>query len=190
MKKIALSLALLLGLGSCVGPAPELTPTPTAPHEIIRVDKPGCLPVSTKSIKAVLDSTGRFYYQKIMLPDGVINVDFSLDRTDENEGWARLFYEVLPGDTTTILSYNFSKADVNGEAQDAIRWGLDTVLRILGVELTDDAWADIMTIAAKPEKQDAWGTDYAGLVDETAGVRLIYGNLGEKVQVDVRGIER
>ena len=186
MKKIALLLALLLCLGSCAG-APGPTPTPTAPAEIIRVDKPGCLPVSTKSIKAVLDSTGRFYYQKLTLPDGVINVDYSLDRTDESEGYARLFYEVLPGDTTTILSYNFSKSDVNGEGLDAIRWGLDTILHIMEVDLTDEAWADIMAVAAKPEKQDAWGTDYAGFMDEKAGVRLVYGNLGEKVQVDVRG---
>jgi len=97
-----------------------------------------------------------------------------------------LFYEVLPENSTTILSYNFSKADVNSEGHDTIKWGLDLLLRIFETELTAEAWTDIMAVAAKGETEDAWGTDYEGYANKEAGIRLVYGNLGEKVQVDIR----
>ena len=188
MKKIAILLTFLLCLSACgnqeiiMPQTQNNTAIDIDASRLIRVDMPGYLPVSTKSIRDILDETGRFSYQRITFPESAIaNVYHHID-----EDLASLFYEVLPESTTTILSYNFSKNDVRGEGHDAIKWGLDLLLRIFGTELTVEAWADIMAVAAKSETVDAWGTDYEGYVDKDTGIRLVYGNLGEKVQIDIR----
>ena len=159
--------------------------------ELIRVSAPGCLPINTESIKTILSSTGRFAYNRISWPGGggaAADVYFELDKPDGDnaEGAAQAFYQVLDENTTQMISYNFSKTMVHGDKHDAVRWGLDLLLRIFGTALTDEIWADILAVAAKSETEDAWGTDYAGYADEATGIRLIYANLGSNVQIDIK----
>jgi len=158
--------------------------------KIVKVDAPDCLPVSTTSIREILSDTGRFAYDRISYPVGggaVADEFFRLDKTDSEGSYpARVSYQVLSGNTTQIISYNFNKSAINGNEHDAVKWGLGVLLRIFGAELTDNAWSDIMEVAAKSETEDAWGTDYEGYADEENGIRLIYANLGNNVQIDIR----
>lgn len=160
--------------------------------KLVKVEVFGCLPISTESIEDVLSSTGRFTYERITLTAApgcaIADIYFHLDQPagDDSGGAATVAYQILSENTTQIISYGFSKSAVNGDKHDDIKWGLDLTLHIFGTELTDETWADIMEVAAKSETEDAWGTDYEGFIDETNGIRLIYGNLGDSVQIDIR----
>lgn len=207
MKKYcALFMILAIFLCGCANNATPGQPSPTpaastaAPQSsqqsstpnvdassLIRVDAPGCLPVSTVSIQEALTRTGRFTFQQVQLPGGNTDVYFRLDQPDgEDSDTAHIAYSLFTEDTTQILSYHFSKADVCGEKQAAIKWGLDLILQIFGTRLTDSTWDDIMDIAAKSETADPWGTDYEGYASQSSGIRLIYANLGGNVQIDIR----
>ena len=159
--------------------------------KIIKVDDPGCLPVSTESIHDILSGAERFSYQRITnLPGGgaIADVYFELDKPDgkDSEGIASISYQILADNKTQIISYNFKKSAINGVNNNAIRWGANVLLHIFGAELTDEIWADIAIIANKSETEDPWGTDYEGYADEVSGIRMIYGNLGKNVQIDIR----
>ena len=199
MKKIYVLLILLLFcLCGCINSTQNNTISVDTPQDnsingidfskVIKIDAPGCLPISTKSIKEILDDTGRFTYNRITFPgSAAADLYFRLDKPDnEDSETARISYQVLPENTTNIISYNFAKSAVNGDKHDAIKWGLDILLHIFGVELTNEVWADIMEIAAISENDEAWGTDHEGHIDETNGIRLIYGNLGGNIQIDIR----
>jgi len=203
MKIISVLLILLiLCLSGCTGGGgqdnPIYTPDTNTPQvnsmidtdtsELITVDVPGRLPISTESIKAVLTDTGRFTYNRVELPEGNIDLHFSLDKPDgdDSAGAARISFSVVSENTTEIISYNFSKSDVGGNKQDTIKWGLNLILHIFGTELTDETWSDILDIASKSETVGAMGQDYEGYKNEACGIRLVYADLGENVQIDIR----
>lgn len=157
--------------------------------KIAKANEPECLPVKTTSIREILNGTGRFANTRIDFPErggALADEIFSLDKSDSDTKAAGISYQVLAGDTTQVISYNFSKHAVNGDEHEAIKWGLDLLLHIFGTQLTHEAWDDIMLVAAKAETEEAWGTDYAGFSYEESGIRLIYSNLGSGVQVDIR----
>ncbi len=201
MKNISILLVLLLFfLSGCTGKEKPANPVST-PYvvqenstieidnsELVKAEVQGRLPISTESIKAVLTDTGRFTHNRVELPGGNIDLHFSLDQPegDDFPGAARIFFCVLSENTTEIISYNFSKVTVNGNQQDAIKWGLNLILQIFDTGLTDEIWADIMEIASKSEDAGAMGTDYEGYSDEEAGIGLTYADLGETVQIDIR----
>ena len=91
--------------------------------KLVKIDAPGCLPISTKSIKEILDDTGRFTYNLIAFPgSAAADVYFRLDKPDnEDSETAHISYQVLPENTTHIISYNFEKSAVNGDSHDAIK---------------------------------------------------------------------
>jgi hypothetical protein len=203
MKRVSVLLILLIFcLSGCTGSRERANPVSTPDthvsqdnsvididtSKLVKVEVQGRLPISTESIKAVLTDTGRFTYNRVELPGGNIDLHFSLDKPDGDDfaGAARIFFSVLTENTTEIISYNFSKSEVNGNKQDTIKWGIDLVLHIFGTELTDETWADITEIASKLDDIGAMGADYEGYADEEAGIRLIYADLGENVQIDIR----
>ena len=154
--------------------------------KLIRVDVAGRIPISTDSIREMLLETGRFDFNKIPFENGVTDFNFSLDKNGGNDGTANMSFQVLPGKSTEIISYNFSKSAVKGSQSEDIKWGLDVLLHILEAELTDEAWSDILEIASKSQEVGKLGTDYEGYKNESAGIRLIYADLGKNVQIDIR----
>ena len=152
----------------------------------VPVEKPGYLPVSTDSIKDILKSTGRFEISEIPQMY-VVDVLCELDKTDESN-LAILWFAADEDNTTKKVSYNFKKDAVKDGHEDSIRWGLDVLMQILGDELTDDTWSDILAIAEKNESVGAFGTDYEGYANADTGIKLIYADLGNNVQIDIRAV--
>ena len=153
--------------------------------KIIRVNIAGRIPISTDSIRDILVETSRFNFSEIPFENGVTDYHFSLDKNGDNSS-ARLFFSVLPEKSTEIISYNFSKAAVKGNQSEDIKWGLDLLLHILGTELTDGTWGDILDIVSKSGTVGALGKDYEGYKNEACSIRLVYADLGENVQIDIR----
>ena len=153
---------------------------------LIRVEAIGRIPVSTDSIRDILQKTGRFEFKEIHFENGVSDYNFGLDKNGGNDCTAHLSFQVLPGMSTEIISYNFSKATVMSDQSEDIRWGLDTLLRIFETELTDETWEDILEVAESSEKVGALGVDHKGYENEHAGIRLIYADLGDNMQIDIR----
>lgn len=152
----------------------------------IRINIAGRIPIHTDSIKDILMETGRFQFSKIPLENGIIDYRFSLDKNEsEDKSAAGLFYSVLPENSTNIISYNFRKVDAKGNQGEDLKWGLDVLLHLFGTELTDKIWDDILDIASMSGTIGAMGKDYEGYKNETCGIRLVYADLGENVQIDI-----
>lgn len=152
---------------------------------IIRIEKAGFIPVSTDSIKNVLKSTRRFEISELPLLSGNIDVHCGLDITD-SDSIAHISFIVLDDNATTMVSYNFSKTAVQGQNERSVRWGLNVLLHIFNDSLTDDAWNDILAIAAKNDSVGALGKDYDGYSNADTGIKLIYADLGNNVQIDIK----
>lgn len=150
---------------------------------IVKIEESGCIPISTDSIKAVLEGTGRFEITEIPHLNG-IDVFCGLDKIDGNS-IADITFTVSDDNVTTMVSYNFSKDMVKHDMEGTIRWGLDVLLQILGDSLNDDTWDDIISIAEKNEEVIALGTNYDGYSNDDIGIKLIYADLGSNVQVDI-----
>ncbi len=163
---------------------PDNTPIKIDIDSIEKISNPGCIPVRTTSIKENLLATGRFEITEFSKPFGDVDVHFSLDNRKDNAAASVFFTEI--DETTTIISFNFSKKDINGDISASIRWGLDALLQTLGDCLNDDIWDDLLTIAAKSEDVGAFGTDFEGYSNQDTGLKLIYADLGNNVQVDIR----
>lgn len=150
---------------------------------IVKIEKSGHIPVSTDSIKAVLEETGRFEITEIPHLSGT-DVFCGLDKADGNS-IADISFTISDDNATSIVSYNFSKNTINQETESSVRWGLDILLHIFGDSLTDDTWNDIVSIVYKNEDVGALGTDYDGYSNINAGIKLIYADLGSNVQIDI-----
>lgn len=155
---------------------------------VIRVEKQGYIPISTDSIKSVLESTGRFEISEFPhMYDSYVDVICELDKVNENS-IASIFFTSADDNTAKMISYNFSKDALQGGDEVSIRWGLEVLMKILGDELTDDIWNDILSIAEKNESVGAFGTDYEGYSNSDTGIKLIYADLGGNVQIDIKAI--
>jgi len=153
---------------------------------VIRVEKQGYIPVSTDSIKNILKNTDRFEISEFQhMGDTYVDVFCELDKVDGNN-IASIFFTADGDNITKMISYNFSKDALQGEDESSIRWGLDVLIKILGDNLTDDIWNDILLLAEKNESVDAFGTDYEGYSNSDAGIKLIYADLGSNIQIDIR----
>ena len=199
MKRIGLcsiALVLLLAMVGCSSTeqpnsskpntiAPDNSTVDIDTSSITRIEKTGCISVSTDSIKGILTDTGRFEIAEIPQLGGV-DVICGLDK-ENGESIAGIIFTVLDDNTTTMISYNFSKDAIQGKSKDPVRWGLDILLRILGDSLSDDTWDDILAIAEKSESVGGFGTDHEGYSNPDAGIiELIYADLGNNVQIDIR----
>lgn len=154
---------------------------------IVKIEESGCIPVSTDSIKAVLEGTGRFEITEIPHLNG-IDVFCGLDKIDGNS-IADIIFTVSDDNTTTMVSYNFSKDMMEQKMEISVRWGLDMLLQIFGGSLTDDVWNEIISIARKNQDVGDLGTDYDGYSNADIGIKLIYADLGSNVQVDIKPYE-
>lgn len=152
---------------------------------IIKIEKSGFIPVSTDSIKSVLKSTGRFEISEMPLLSGDVDVNCSLDKTND-DNIAHISFIVLDDNATKMVSYNFSKTAVQGQGESTVRWGLNVLLNIFGDSLIDDAWNDILAISAMNNEVGALGTDYDGYSNEDSGIKLIYADLGDYIQIDIK----
>ncbi len=150
---------------------------------IVKIEKSGYIPVSTDSIKAVLEETGRFEITEIPHLSG-IDVFCGLDKVDGNNV-ASVSFTISDDNATSMVSYSFSKDTVQGQSKNSVRWGLDILLHIFGDSLTDDTWNDIVSIGYKNEDVGALGTDYDGYSNVDTGIKLIYADLGSNVQIDI-----
>lgn len=195
MKKILLFLIILLLLLSMVGcsnagkPNADQSNTNNTTIDIdtsliTRIEKAGFIPVSTDSIKNVLKSTRRFEIAEVPQLSGDIDVHCGLDKTD-SDSIAHISFTVLDDNATTMVSYNFSKTAVKGQNERSVRWGLNVLLHIFDDSLTDDAWNDILAIAAKNDSVGGLGKDYDGYSNADTGIKLIYADLGNSVQIDI-----
>jgi len=156
---------------------------------VIQVEKQGYIPISTDSIKSILENTGRFEISEFPhMYDSYVDVICELDKVDENS-IASIFFTSADDNTAKMISYNFSKDALQGGDEASIRWGLEVLMKILGDELTDDIWNDILSIAEKNESVGAFGTDYEGYSNPDTGIKLIYADLGGNVQIDIKAIK-
>jgi len=156
---------------------------------VIQVEKQGYIPISTDSIKSILENTGRFEISEFPhMYDSYVDVICELDKVDENS-IASIFFTSADDNTAKMISYNFSKDALQGGDEASIRWGLEVLMKILGDELTDDIWNDILLIAEKNESVGAFGTDYEGYSNPDTGIKLIYADLGGNVQIDIKAIK-
>lgn len=83
---------------------------------ISKIEKAGCIPVSTDSIKSILKSTGRFEISEISLLSGDIDVCCYLDKTND-DSIAFASFIVFDDNATQMISYNFSKAAIQGQGE-------------------------------------------------------------------------
>lgn len=156
---------------------------------VIQVEKQGYIPISTDSIKSILENTGRFEISEFPhMYDSYVDVICELDKVDE-KSIASIFFTSADDNTAKMISYNFSKDALQGGDEASIRWGLEVLMKILGDELTDDIWNDILSIAEKNESVGAFGTDYEGYSNPDTGIKLIYADLGGNVQIDIKAIK-
>lgn len=204
MKRISLcfiAILLLLSVTGCNNSEHKNEQSTTAIHHnaetnnstvnidassIIKIEESGYIPVSTDSIKAALEGTGRFEITEIPHLNG-IDVFCGLDKIDGNS-IADITFTVSDYNATTMVSYNFSKDMLKHDMESSVRWGLDVLLQILGDSLNDDTWNDIISIAEKNEEVSILGTDYDGYSNDNIGIKLIYADLGSNVQVDIKPI--
>lgn len=159
--------------------------------QIEKIDVEGCLPVTVNSLEAVLAASGRFTIEEVEQPqsDGRTSVAVYGWLDKDGDHWpAGIYFCETDTDHNAagIVSYNFLKSDVTGEKEKDIRWGLSLLLQTFEVDLTDDMWNEIVSIAQNDRPAEALGTDYNGYSSELAGIRLIYADLNESVQIDIR----
>ena len=195
MKKMLISLVIMLifcGCDNSVQPTEPPEPQTQSPADIVdnsettidsskvmRIDEDGFLPVSAASVKNTLSDFERFNYGQLIHEQGGIDVWFTLD------DWiAQVFFSIEPRDRLHTISYNFEKATALDGDGDSIRWGLDLLLQIFEIKLTDEMWAEITRIAEMPKSDDPMGTDYD--LCAHAGVRVICANLSENIQIDIK----
>lgn len=152
---------------------------------ITKIEKADFIPVSTNSIKDLLNNTGRFEISEIPQLNGDIDVFCDLDKTN-GDSTASIAFTVLEDNATDMISYNFSKTAVQGQGESTVRWGLNILLNIFDDSLTDDVWNDILAIAASNNEADGLGTDYDGYSNKDTGIKLIYADLGDNVQIDIK----
>ncbi len=192
MKKIlsiVLAILPLLCLTACKS-ADQSFQTDAEPVSIQKIDLEGYLPVTTESITSVLKSARRFTISEIKLDTGAVDIYGVLDKNGDEDAARVTFCETdIDHHATDFMLYNFLKSDVLGAKETTIRWGLSVLLSAFEVELTDDIWSAVMEVAQKTGSAGALGTDYDGYADEQAGIRLIYADLGECVQIDIRAYE-
>lgn len=195
MKKVYfafLAAAILLCMTACgTHPSAVNAGGNSSAAQIEKIDVEGCLPVTVNSLEAVLAASGRFTIEEVEQPqsDGRTSVAVYgwLDKDGDHWSAGTYFCETdTDNNATGIVSYNFLKSDVTGEREKDIQWGLSILLHAFGVDLTDDMWEEIMIIARNDSPSEALGTDYDGYSDELAGIRLIYADLSESVQIDIR----
>jgi len=179
----------LLCLTAC-GSANQSSQTDAKSVSIQKIDLEGYLPVTTESITNVLKRTGRFAISETKFNTGAVDVYGVLDKNGDEEAARVTFCETdIDHHATDFVFYNFLKSDVLGTKETAIRWGFSTLLSAFEVELTDDIWNAVLEVAQKAGSAGALGTDYDGYADEQAGIRLIYADLGESVQIEIRPYE-
>lgn len=150
------------------------------------IDKTGCVPVSTDSIKEILTATGRFEVSEIPNLNGV-DVFLWLDKND-GESIANISFTESDDAATEMVSYNFSKDTLHSSSEGSVRWGLDALLQVFGDRLTDETWNSITSIADSNENVGAFGTDYEGYSNSETGIMLTYADLGDHVQIDIEPI--
>ena len=162
------------------------TPVEVDISNSIKIDKNGFLPISTVSMQEILNTySERFDELLITHENGDIDMRYSLDKTEDGMSKAGITFKNEGDGEAIILSYNFAKADANGDHAQSIRWGFDLVTQIFSIELTDDIWSEIMDVASDDKEVGAMGTDYEGYSNEDSGVRFIYADLGENIQIDI-----
>lgn len=198
MKKVyfaVLAAAILLCMTACDTHPPAANAGGNSSEaQIEQIDMEGCLPVTVNSLKAVLAASGRFTIEEVEQPqsDGRTSVAVYGWLDKDGDHWpAGIYFCETDTDhnATGIVSYNFLKSDVTGEKEEDIRWGFSVLLQAFEVDLTDDMWNEIRTIAQNGRPAEALGTDYEGYSDELAGIRLVYADLSESVQIDIRAYE-
>ncbi len=159
---------------------------------IKKIEEKDSLPVAVSSMKEVLKSTGRFNEGEITGESDPLQVQavfFDLGEVQKDGSGTASFTIHLDGespkDSTKLVSYHFTKSDMQTDKSKDIRWGLKTFLQLFHIELTDDMWNGIAAVSNMPGDTTGARTDYWGYGDERKGIQLIYANLGDAVQIDI-----
>lgn len=159
---------------------------------IKKIEDKDSLPVAVSSIKEVLTSTGRFHEGEVTGDSDSLQVqdvffDLGVVQKDGNVTASFTIHQDIksPKDSTKLVSYSFTKSDMQMDKSKDIRWGLKTFLQLFNVELTDDMWNDIVVVSNMAGDTAGMGTDYWGYGDEGKGIQLIYANLADTVQIDI-----
>lgn len=148
---------------------------------IIRIEKTGFIPISTDSIKGILQDTGRFEISEVACSDGK-DVFCSLDKEEDN-CVASVSFKAYDGNSTAMISYNFSQNMLQGETKNSVRWGLDLLFRIFGECLSDDIWNDILSIVSDDEVVDNSDAYCESLAN--SGIKLVCTDMGNSIRVDI-----
>lgn len=159
--------------------------------QIEKIDVERYLPVTVNRLEAVLAASGRFTIEEVehSQSDGrtPVAVYGWLDKDGDRWSAGTYFCEIdTDNHATGTVSYNFLKSDVTSEMEKDIQWGLFVLLHAFGIDLTNDMWEEIMIIVRNDGSSAALGTDYDGYSDEMASISLIYADLSESVQIDIR----
>lgn len=187
----AFTAVFFLCMTACAAFSPSNSGESFRVARVEKIDVEGYLPVTVNSLEAVLSASGYFTIEEVEQPqsDGRTPIAVYGWLGKDGNHWSAGIYFCetnTSSNATDIVSYNFLKSDVTGEKEKDIQQGLSLLLQAFEVDLTDDMWKEIMAIAQKPGSSGILGTDYDGYSNEQAGIRLIYADLGESVQIDIR----
>lgn len=175
MKKLLrVLLTLILALCVAVGLISVLHKTTYLHADALNIDK----------IQTTLENSGRFQTECVEQEDGHFDMILSLDK-ENGQGIADVFFSDYGNESADIVSYTFTKESALANEKD-IRWGFSLLMDAIGSELTDEIWQDIMEIAAKNGQVNPLGNDYDGISDDKKAFFMIYADLGDTVQIDIR----